>query len=391
MSKPNIKFYRSQSAPTNPQEGLIWFDTDLRAIKLYKNGDWEVYTKVLNIEETGTKKYTVTKNDGSTFVIDLSGIASDSLVTELQNSLNEHLQEFETEKGKIATLQGEMTTVKEEVAKLSDITGKVGAYVVEKISVEENARKAADENFEGRIAALEGVNVDTKISDAIGALDNGGVTGTGSYVDVAVTQVDGKVTGVSVIDTDLGTAFEGIQSSIDTEKGRIDTLIGKTAESAGDAGKSIRAIATDVLTEVLVSEDASEAYDTLQEMSAWLKEHPENAASMESAISANTTAVGTLTTDVETLKTGVQTINTTIEENEKTVAAALTELNNSIVALETSVVTSVSGNGYVSATKSDNDVVVTVTTGSVADGGDALVTASDVKSYVDNCYTWAEF
>lgn len=39
MSKPNVKFYRSQNAPANPQEGIIWFDTELRVIKLYKNGD----------------------------------------------------------------------------------------------------------------------------------------------------------------------------------------------------------------------------------------------------------------------------------------------------------------------------------------------------------------
>ena len=48
MSNPTIKFFRSQSAPTNPIEGHVWFKTDDRTINLYKNGIWEAYAGVLS-------------------------------------------------------------------------------------------------------------------------------------------------------------------------------------------------------------------------------------------------------------------------------------------------------------------------------------------------------
>lgn len=140
-----------------------------------------------------------------------------------------------------------MTTVKSEVAKLSDITGKVGAYVVEKIAIEEKARKATDENFEGRISGLE-----TNCS----------------------------------------------------------TLIGT------DTNKSVRTIATEVLTEALVADDATEAYDTLQEMTAWIQSHPDNAATMNQQIGENTS--------------NIASINTVVEENERVVAESLTNLNGKI-------------------------------------------------------------
>jgi hypothetical protein len=51
-----------------------------------------------------------------------------------------------------------------------------------------------------------------------------------------------------------------------------------------DTNSSIREITIDVLTETLVADDAQEAYDTLEEMSAWLQAHPTNAADMNNKI-----------------------------------------------------------------------------------------------------------
>lgn len=233
-----------------------------------------------------------------------------------------------------------MTTVKTEVAKLSDITGKVGAYVVEQFRIHNEARAEIDGDFENRISTLE----------------------TGH------TTLDGKIDGVQ----------STLQGAIDTEKGRIDALIGS------DSG-SIRDIAVDVLTETLVSESASEAFDTLQEVSAWIKEHPESAAEMNEKIGTNTTNIATNTADIETIKGQVETINTTIEENELTVASALTDLDSRVNSLAESAISSVSGDeSYISATTTDGAVVVTATTGSVANNDNALAVASDVKSYVDS-------
>ena len=80
-----------------------------------------------------------------------------------------------------------------------------------------------------------------------------------------------------------------VDMSVVTElQGKVNTLIDT------DSDKSVRDIAVDVLTETLVSETASEAYDTLAEMSAWIKSHPEDAAAMNSAIQKNATDITNL-------------------------------------------------------------------------------------------------
>ena len=37
MANPNIKFFRSNVAPSNPVDGYVWFNTTDRTISLYKN------------------------------------------------------------------------------------------------------------------------------------------------------------------------------------------------------------------------------------------------------------------------------------------------------------------------------------------------------------------
>lgn len=239
-------------------------------------------------------------------------------------------------------------------------------------------------------------SVSNKIKTAVEALD-ATVTGEGTFVDVTVTQVDGKITDVSVAESNIASTsalntvdqkVDGeitratnkeneLAGAIDTQKGRIDTLIGS------DSG-SIRDIAVDVLTETLVSETASEAFDTLQEVSAWIKNHPEDAATMNSNISTNTTNIATNTADITTIKGNIETINTTIEENELTVASALTDLDTRLTSLASNTVSSVSGENYIEVTTTDGAVTVKATTGAVANSDNALALASDVKAYVDN-------
>lgn len=126
-------------------------------------------------------------------------------------------------------------------------------------------------------------------------------------------------------------------------------------------------------------------------MSAWLKEHPENAAAMELQIENNKEDIATLNTDVSALETAVSTINTTIEENELTVASALTNLDERIIALEGSIVTSVTGEDYITAETVDGAVTVKATIGTVVNGDQAIALASDVKQYVDSQWEWAMF
>lgn len=63
-------------------------------------------------------------------------------------------------------------------------------------------------------------------------------------------------------------------------KSVVDTLIGS------DTGKSARTIANEELAAQLIPANAEEALDTLQEIAAWIQEHPGDAATMNAALEA---------------------------------------------------------------------------------------------------------
>ena len=485
-----IKFYRSQTTPSNPQEGFVWFNSSNNTIQLYKNGAWEVYTGKINDVTYTDGVLTITPHTGSPVSVNLGNVANieglANRLSTLETSFSTLSGEFTTEKEKIATLEGTVGTHTQAIATVIGKLDGVQETVVKEIAKETTAREAADSAFNTRVGVVEAgvatntgdittlkglvgdTAVATQITNAINALDNNGVTGTGSYVDVTVTQVDGIVTTVAVADGDLTTAFNDVnktisdettratakegelEGAISTQKDRIDTLVGS------DSG-SIRDIAVDVLTETLVKEGAAEAYDTLQEVSEWIKNHPESAATMNQSISDNTSAISGLTGKVENLEkidhdaykaadTALETkittayqaadtatlnsakaytdelsgkvdtnttniatnteaietingqitqINTAIEENELTIASALTDLDNRVNALTENTIKSVEGQNYVEVTTTDGAAVVKATTGAVASGADGLALASDVKTYVDTCvassWEWASF
>lgn len=60
----------------------------------------------------------------------------------------------------------------------------------------------------------------------------------------------------------------------------VDTLVGT------DASKSVRTIANEELVKQLIPENAQESLDTLAEIAQWIQNHPNDAASINTAISA---------------------------------------------------------------------------------------------------------
>lgn len=61
---------------------------------------------------------------------------------------------------------------------------------------------------------------------------------------------------------------------------KVDTLIGD------DADKSVRAIANEELVKQLIPENADASLDTLQEIAAWIQDHPSDASAMNGKITA---------------------------------------------------------------------------------------------------------
>lgn len=88
------------------------------------------------------------------------------------------------------------------------------------------------------------------------------------------------------------TSIQGLQGSVEELDGIIDTLVGT------DSNKSVRAIAIEVLVEQLLADGNTENFETLQQLAAWLADHPEEAAEMNLAIQQNSAAIGALQSSV---------------------------------------------------------------------------------------------
>ena len=82
-----------------------------------------------------------------------------------------------------------------------------------------------------------------------------------------------------------------IDANLATVEGKVTTLIGS------DAAKSVRTIANEELVARLIPASAKESLDTLQEIAAWIQQHPDDAAAMNTAITNLQNLVGTLPQD----------------------------------------------------------------------------------------------
>ena len=81
-------------------------------------------------------------------------------------------------------------------------------------------------------------------------------------------------------DARLAGLINGNAATIGELGTEIDNLVGE------DTGKTIRKIANEELAAQLIAENAAEALDSLQEIAAWIQEHPGDAATMNAAIGA---------------------------------------------------------------------------------------------------------
>lgn len=168
---------------------------------------------------------------------------------------------------------------------------------------------------------LQDYNTDVIEPALAGKLDKGAYTGTAETLNTAITTES----------TTARAAEKANADAIAAEKARIDTLVGAKDGEGNfvDAGKSIRTIANEELAAQLLAgpDGAVDNFKTLQELAAWLEEHPEDAAAMNEAINANSTAITGLQGDIAD-------INKAIEDNEKTTGESLIDLKNRATALE---------------------------------------------------------
>ena len=315
---PNIKFYRREQAPSNPQEGYIWFDVTNKRLKIYKSNDWEDYSGKLVDASFASNTLTITKQDGSTVSVDLSGLtAIDSKISAAINGLD---------------------------------------ATVGSTSFNQNTNSAV----------------------------------TTAHVAVQVVETNGKLTKVTVAENDIASAstLSSLTNTVSDLSDVIDVIKGS------DTG-SIRDIAVDVLTETLVKDNAADAYDTLQEMSAWIQNHPENAAAMNTKVSNLETAVSNLQKADSVTTFGGKTGAITLKSNSTTNGAVNFAMNNNeltgtvyglgSLAYKSSLtksdvglgnVTNLAASGYLTDVSSNTTDAVSVTVG----GTTKAITAATMKT-----------
>lgn len=137
--------------------------------------------------------------------------------------------------------------------------------------------------------------------------------------------------------------FEGklgnVNADAATLKNRVDTLVGV------DVSKSVRTIANEELAAQLLSGKADADFKTLQQLAAWLENHPEEVSAINLDIINIKKLIGTLPTSVKDGETeptpdfaDVVTMITTLVNNEVTRATGVeTGLDNRLKSIEETI------------------------------------------------------
>jgi len=242
-------------------------------------------------------------------------------------------------KGEEARIEG-LVTAEETRAKGEE------ARIEKVITDYKTSNDAALEDLDGKVEAAESeidalqTAVETTLPDAIATAKAEAKTEV--KVSGDFLEVNGVADG-----TDKHMVYtistKGIAKATDVEElsGKVTTLIGD------DAAKSVRTIANEELAAQLLSGEAEADFKTLQELAAWLENHPEDVAAINASIlelqktltgySSTATvqaAIKDVADDVETLEAIVNDSETGLVKKVADNAAAITAEKERAVAKE---------------------------------------------------------
>lgn len=178
-------------------------------------------------------------------------------------------------------------------------------------------------------------------------------------------------------DTEVGkvnTVIDEIDDRLTSAEDTIDVLVGD------DTGKSARAIAIEALAEALIPESANEARDTLEEIAAWIQQHPEDAAALNQAIVALETLVGKLPEDatVSTVVGYIDETNTAIDARLDAIEESIGETGSVAEAIEAAKNEAVNtAKTYSDGLNTAMDTRVTAVESGVTDNADAIAAIND--------------
>lgn len=244
-----------------------------------------------------------------------ASVATSEGLEELQNlvaGINTRLGAAETDidnlQAAIETLNG-ANTVDGSVAKA--VKTAIDAEVIARdaaIKVEADRAKEAEGALSDRIDDYE-TNKETFALKS----DVNGLRSTVSGIDGRLTTAEGKITtaeenittiqgNITDINSSLSNkldkgaydkAISDLQGEVDAVEDRATAVEGKVNTLVGeDSNKSVREITQAEIAAQLAGGGTS--FDTLQEIAAWLKDHPEDVGEMNEKINANTDAIALL-------------------------------------------------------------------------------------------------
>lgn len=222
--------------------------------------------------------------------------------------------QVKTNTAAIAKLNGDAETDGSVAKAVADVQ----AGLETKISDADSKAAAAQTSADNAKNAAEAV--DAKI----------GVVPDGSTVIAEIQKVkdaaydDTEVRGL--INTNAGNITK-LTDRADAVEGKVTTLVGD------DSGKSARTIASEELTKQLIPESAKESLNTLQEIAAWIQQHPDDASAMNAAIDALKVKVGDIP-DGATATTIVTYIKELVDAEKTRATAAEGGLDTRVAAVE---------------------------------------------------------
>ena len=254
----------------------------------------------------------------------------------------------------------------------------------------ESELKTRDDNISNLSTLVGEESVSSQIDSKINALDatveTAAIPENQDGIHVKITEVDGKLTAVEAeieVSNEINVAKAALEAKIGTvAEGK--TLAGLIAENAtaikdhktavdakvttligSDVNKSVRTIANEELAAQLIPSNAAESLDTLQEIAAWIQNHPGDASAMNSAITAlqAKTTLGKYTPEGQSEAVEYATVKAYVEAVKKELATNATGLEGRVKANEDAIAT-INGDSN--------------TTGSI---NKAL---ADAKAYTDN-------
>ena len=254
----------------------------------------------------------------------------------------------------------------------------------------ETELKTRDDNISNLSTLVGEESVSSQIDSKINALDatveTAAIPENQDGIHVKITEVDGKLTAVEAeieVSNEINAAKAALEAKIGTvAEGK--TLAGLIAENAtaindhktavdakvttligSDVNKSVRTIANEELAAQLIPSNAAESLDTLQEIAAWIQNHPGDASAMNSAIEAlkTKTELGKYTPEGQSKAVEYATVKAYVEAVKKELATNATGLEGRVKANEDAIAT-INGDSN--------------TTGSI---NKAL---ADAKAYTDN-------